>query len=91
MKWFVGAATPGRLYKMIVDQRFYSRGALVAPAPLHQIFDVTRYYGEKRSADGLSALRFMISFSTLHFAFYRCSTLSRISWVRPWFQYWVPM
>ena len=23
--------------------------------------------------------------------YYRCRTRSLISWVRPWFQYWVPM
>ena len=25
------------------------------------------------------------------YLFYRCKTRSLISWVRPWFQYWVPM
>ena len=27
----------------------------------------------------------------IEFQNYRCNTRSRISWVRPWFQYWVPM
>ena len=27
----------------------------------------------------------------IEFQNYRCSTRSRISWVRPWFQNWVPM
>ena len=27
----------------------------------------------------------------VRFVYYRCRTRSLISWVLPWFQYWVPM